>query len=464
MRSQSSKTAAARRSATTRSAITQRTTTRRAAAAALVSALALSASACAGGASSPSGGSSAAAPATPLPTVTGPVTLTYDEVDSSGTLKTTLATIVASFEKANPDITVQLDPYSGYAALQTAEEAKLASHTAPTMAQAYESWAATYSADNEIVPISTLAGTANPAELSSFYTAVKNDLYLPDGKLWMWPTGKSVQVFFYNQTLFKSDGLTAPTTWSDFATVAKSASTHGVTAMTVDPAADGETMLEILAESNGSSMYDSKGNPQFTSSAVVDAANYILALKSAGALAVGPSTPNSYPGETAMLGQKGMFDLSSTAGYYYEQSTKFTTGTLALPAGSSGVATEMAGANDVVYSSATEQQQAAAWAFLQYLASPAEQAVWAAGTGYLPVTAQALTDPAMATFVSQNPYVTAAANSLSSAFVDPPYQWVTDCGTDLETAMEAILDNGTAPATALGTAQSSCQSTESSDQ
>jgi len=124
----------------------------------------------------------------------------------------------------------------------------------------------------------------------------------------------------------------------------------------------------------------------------------------------------------------------------------------------------MAGANVVVYSSATEQQQAAAWTFLQYLASPTEQAIWAAGTGYLPVTAQALTDPAMSTFVAQNPYVTAAANSLSTAFVDPPYQWVTDCETNLETAMEAILDNGTAPSSALGTAQSSCQSTESADQ
>jgi len=454
MRSQSSKIEAVRRG---------KTTGRATAATALVAALALSASACAGGGSTPAAAGNSVV-ATALPTVTGPVTITYDEVDSSGTLKTTLATIVASFEQANPDIKVQLDPYSGYSTLQTAETAKLASHTAPTMAQAYESWAATYAANNSIVPISTLAGTANPAELSTFYTAVKNDLYLPDGKLWMWPTGKSVQVFFYNQTQFGKDNLTVPTTWTDFATAAKSASTGGVTAMTVNPTADGETMLEILTAANGSSMFDSKGNPQFTNPTAIAAAKYMLALKSAGALAVGPSTPNSYPGETAMLGQKGMFDLSSTAGYYYEQSTKFTTGTMALPAGSAGVATEMAGANDVVYASATEQQQAAAWTFLQYLASPSEQAIWASGTGYLPVTAQALTDPAMASFVAQNPYVTAAANSLSSAFVDPPYQWVTDCETNLETAMEAMLDNGTAPAAALGTAQSACQSTESADQ
>ncbi|HEV2636606.1 MAG TPA: extracellular solute-binding protein [Actinocrinis sp.] len=455
MRPQSSKIDAIRRAAATR----------RAAAASVATLLAFGATACAGGASTPAAGSgTSAAAATPLPTVTGPVTITYDEVDSSGTLKSTLATVVANFQKANPDITVKLDVYSNYTALQTADTAKLAAHNAPTMAQAYESWAATYAATNSIVPISTLAGTSDPAELDTFYAGVKKDLYLPDGKLSMWPVGKSVQVFFYNKNLYSADGLTVPSTWSDFATDAKAVSKGGVTAMTVNPNSDAETMLEILANANGTPMYDAKGAPQFTSPAAIAAAQYILNLKSSGALAVGSNAPGSYPGEDALLGQKGMFDLSSTAGYYYEQSKTFTTGAMPLPTGSAGSATEMAGANDVVFSSATEQQQAAAWTFLQYFASPAVQALWSSGTGYLPATAQALTDPAMAAFVSQNPWVTAAAGSLATAFVDPPYQWVTACGTDLENAMGAMLSNGTAPSAALGTAQSACQATETADQ
>ena len=441
------------------------TATRRAAVAAVATALALTASACAGGASSPAASTNTTAAAKPLPTVTGPVTITYDEVDSSGTLKTTLASIVASFEKANPDITVQLDPYANYGALQTADTAKLASHTAPTMAQAYESWAATYASDNSILPISTLAGTDTPAELSTFYTGVKNDLYLPDGKLWMWPASKSVQVFFYNQDQYGKDNLTVPTSWTDFATDAKAASTGGVTAMTVDPTADGETLLETITEANGGAMYDSKGNPTFTNPQAVAAGTYIQNLKTAGALKVG--AVGTYPGETALGAQKGMFDLSSVAGYYYEKSAaggKFTVGAFPMPGGTSNKSTFMAGANEVVFSSATQQQQAAAWAFLQYLASPSVQATWAAGTGYLPITPAALTTSAMTSFVAQNSYVTAAANSLDSAFTDPAYKWVTACGTDLGVAMQAILDNNTAPATALATAQSSCQATQSADQ
>lgn len=437
--------------------------TRRAAVAAVATALALTATACAGGGSSPaaSTGSSAA----PAPTVTGPVTITYDEVDSAGTLKSTLASIVASFEKANPDITVQLTPYSNYSALQTADTAKLASHTAPTMAQAYESWAATYASDNSIVPISTLAGTDKPAELSTFYTGVQKDLYLPDGKLWMWPASKSVQVFFYNQDQYTKDSLTVPATWTDFASDAKAASTGGVTAMTVDPTGDGQTLLETIATSNGGAMYDAKGNPQFTNPQAVAAGQYIQDLETAGALHVG--AVGTYPGETAMGAQKGMFDLSSVAGYYYEQQAaggEFAVGAFPMPGGSASKATYMAGANDVVFSSATEQQKAAAWAFLQYLASPSVQATWAAGTGYLPVTSAALTSPAMTSFVAKNSYVTAAANSLNAAFTDPAYPWVTACGTDLGVAMEAILDNKTAPATALATAESSCKTTQAADQ
>jgi multiple sugar transport system substrate-binding protein len=212
-------------------------------------------------------------------------------------------------------------------------------------------------------------------------------------------------------------------------------------------------------------VYDSKGDPQFTSSAAVAAGQYIQDLKNSGALKVG--AVGTYPGETAMGAQKGMFDLSSVAGYYYEQEAaggKFTVGAFPMPQGSANSSTFMAGANEVVFSSATQQQQAAAWQFLQYLASAPVQAQWAAGTGYLPVTPASLTNSALSSFVAKNSYETAAANSLNSAFTDPAYKWVTACGTDLGVAMQAILDNNTAPASALATAQSSCQSTQTADQ
>ena len=92
----------------------------------------LAVSACAGGGST--GSSAASAPAAKI---TKPVTITFDEVESSGTLKTEMTTLVAAFEKANPKITVTLVPYATYGPLFTAEKAQVAAGKPPTMGQAY---------------------------------------------------------------------------------------------------------------------------------------------------------------------------------------------------------------------------------------------------------------------------------------------------------------------------------------
>jgi len=57
----------------------------------------LAVAACAGGGSTGSSSSSA-----PVAKITKPVTITFDEVDSSGTLKTEMASFVKAFEQGQP--------------------------------------------------------------------------------------------------------------------------------------------------------------------------------------------------------------------------------------------------------------------------------------------------------------------------------------------------------------------------
>jgi ABC-type glycerol-3-phosphate transport system substrate-binding protein len=370
---------------------------------------------------------------------------------------------VTAFEKANPKITVHLTTYATYGPLLTAETAQVAAGKAPTIGQAYESWAERFATSKVIVPISSLPGAASSmaTDMATFYTGVQNDLKLPDGRVWMWPFDKSLQVLFYNATMLKADGIASPpATWTAFAADLKAASKNGVVGITIDPGnategvTSGEEWVEELAASDGTPVYTSDGSPQFTSPAVVAALQYLVDLKKEGALATG----TNYPGETALGAKKGLVDLTSSAGYYFEQQSvggKFPLTTTALPSGSSGSAEEMAGANLVVFASATTEQQAAAWKFLQFLSSPAEQAAWSSATGYYPITSQALTESAMAGYLKQNPWVTSTIAGLNTAIVDPPYAWVTQCGIDLSTALSAAL-SGTSANSALSTAQSAC--------
>ncbi len=210
-------------------------------------------------------------------------------------------------------------------------------------------------------------------------------------------------------------------------------------------------MFEALAAANGTPDFAKDGTPQFNSPAAVQGLTYLADLKKAGALAVG----SNYPGETALGAKKGAFDLSSVAGYYYENQAvggKFTLGTEVLPTGSAGPSNIMTGTNLVMFAGASTAQQAAGWKYMQFLAGASSQAQWATATGYLPVTSKAL--PLMADFVAKNPYVTTAVAALEYAIPTPPFAWVSKAQGEEVVALQNVLEKGMAPKAALDAAQS----------
>ena len=397
----------------------------------------------------------------------GKVTISFMSIMDSGSQKTTLVALTNAFEKANPNITVNLEYQTSYGNLLAKETAGVSAHNPPTLGQVYESWAATFANSDAILPVSQYAGSNSPAGLSAFYTGVQNDLKLPDGKLWMWPFNKSVQVIYYNQDMLKAKGLAAPTTWDQFATDAKAVSGKGVTAITVDPGstsspAGGQTMFAALAAAYGTPDIAPDGTPQLNSPAAIKALTYMQSLKNEGALAVG----SDYPGETALGAQKGVFDLSSAAGYYYENQAvggKFTLGTEVLPTGPSGAPTNiMSGTNVAMFAAASPAQQAAGWSYMQYLASASSQAQWSEQTGYLPVTSAAL--PLMSSFIAKNPYLTTAVAALEYAVAQPPYAWVEQAEGEEVVAIQSVLEKGTDPTTALNAAQKAALADKQADQ
>lgn len=437
-------------------------------AAAGLAALALATTACAGGGTSTPKTSDAAASSgakstgsgTELAVPTTPVTITFEEAMTIGTLKPAMEKLVSDFQAKYPNITVKLQGDPDYATMYTKEKAEVQAGNAPTIGQAYESWASYFQSAGKLVPIADLAGTDTPAEMSTFYKGIQADMKLPDGKTWMWPFNKSVLILFANADLLAKDGQSEPKTWDDYANVMKAVSKDGVTGSTIDPgsaggAAFGTQWFEILAKADGATLYGADGTPHLSDPGVVKALQYMKDLKDANALATG----KNYPGETALGAQKGVFDISSAAGYGFENKTvggKFKLAISALPAGPSGAVNELTGTNIVMFSGASADQKAAAWAFLKFITTPAEQAGWGATSGYLPVTGQALSDPVMQDFVAKNPYETAATSELDTAFALPGFSWIFKCQGYEATAIQEALENGKAPSDALNTAQSAC--------
>ncbi|HEX4723737.1 MAG TPA: extracellular solute-binding protein [Pseudonocardiaceae bacterium] len=381
------------------------------------------------------------------------------EAMSGGSLKGSLAHLTADFEQANPDISVNLEESPDYSTLEKNEKDAITAKKAPTIGQVYEGWAADYARSGVIDPLDGFTGT-NPAAVSDLYAGVRDDLKLCDGETWMWPFNKSVYVNFANQEMLKAAGRTTPSTWDQYATAAKAASKNGVVGITIDPGGKdslttGTIWFEILAEAYGTPVFDRNGVPQFNSPAAVKAMRYLADLKQAGALAVG----KNYPGETALGAQKGLFDISSVAGYSYEKQAvggRFTLGTSDLPAGLAKQANQMNGTNLVLFDQATPAQKAAAWKFMQFLTTAASQAYWATATGYLPVVPAALSR--MSAFVAQNPWMNTAAQALRHSSGTAPVPWADDTQGELAVALTDVLTSGTSPKDALDKAQQDAMS------
>jgi sn-glycerol 3-phosphate transport system substrate-binding protein len=131
------------------------------------------------------------------------------------------------------------------------------------------------------------------------------------------------------------------------------------------------------------------------------------------------------------------------------------------PSGTGGV-TVQGGALWIVSKSSPEKQ-AAAWQFLKFLDSPASQATWAVGTGYLPIVKKAAGSAQVKDFWAQNPGYEVAYDQLLKGVNSPAtagavigaYKAVDDAVRDAENSM---FLNGKSPDTAVKDAASAATS------
>jgi multiple sugar transport system substrate-binding protein len=395
----------------------------------------------------------------PTAAKTKPVTITFAEAMSSGTLKTTMQSLVAQFEKAYPGIKVSLLTESSYGVLNEKTEAMLAAKNPPTIAQAYEDWAAEYKAADAIVPLSSFVNGKNgltKKETSDFWAPVWKDQFL-NGKLYMWPFNKSDFVMYYNASWLKKEHQAVPATWAQFAKVAKAITSKAKDqwALSIDPgstgegAANGTYLYMALVEAWGGHLMQN-GKPDFNSPQAKAALAYLKGLYQDGALKLG----TSYPGQTAMGAEHGAFDLSTIASYYYDQSAdggKFAMGVAAMPKGPSGEGNILQGTNIVMFQRATRAQKNAAWTFMKWLTEPVNTAYWATHTGYLPVRKSAINF--MKGYYQSHPYQKIAASSLAYAQETPPVAWFDQAAGDLGNAIQAAVTGTQSVASALNQAQ-----------
>lgn len=362
--------------------------------------------------------------------ITEPVEISFWHA-MSGDLEKTLEKLTDKFMEANPNITVTLQNQSSYNDLQQKMTATLASpKDLPTLTQAYPHWMINAMQDELLVDLkpyieNETIGSENYNDmLEGFKTASEID-----GKIYGMPFNKSTEVIWYNKTLFDELGLEVPTTFEEFAQVAKTITEKkGIVGAGFDAL---NNFYTTYLKNKG---VDFNSETDVTSAESVEAANYYLdGIKEGYFRIAGTDMYLSGPFANETL---GMYVGSNAGESFVKQGVdgKFEIGVAPYPAES----VMQQGTDLYMFSSATAEQRTAAFEFLKFLTSTENQITWGVETGYIPATHAAISSDEYKNSGSLVSSILEEATS-KNLFINDVAQGVDSAYNESRVVMEDIL-------------------------
>ena len=362
--------------------------------------------------------------------ITEPVEISFWHA-MSGDLEKTLENLTDKFMEANPNIKVNLQNQSTYNDLQQKMTATLASpKDLPTLTQAYPHWMINAMQDELLVDLkpyieNETIGSENYNDmLEGFKTASEID-----GKIYGMPFNKSTEVIWYNKTLFDELGLEVPTTFEEFAQVAKTITEKkGIVGAGFDAL---NNFYTTYLKNKG---VDFNSETDVTSAESVEAANYYLDGIKEGYFRIAGT--DMYLSGPFAAEQLGMYVGSNAGESFVKQGVdgKFEIGVAPYPAES----VMQQGTDLYMFSNATAEQRTAAFEFLKFLTSTENQITWGVETGYIPATHAAISSDEYKNSGSLVSSILEEATS-KNLFINDVAQGVDSAYNESRVVMEDIL-------------------------
>ncbi len=390
------------------------------------------------------------------------VTITFEGSLVRGPYSTYMQTLVKKFEKQNPHITVTLIGQPNWMVLHAALITAVTGGSPPTIGQVENSWVPRYAQSNALVPLNSfIKGPSglSATQIRAFWPQIWNQQRF-SGKVYTMPFATSDTILYYNASWLMKDHLPVPTTLQQLTNDMKAATStsHNTWGISMDPgtssaAANGTYWFISLLHAYGGHLI--QGNKiVWDSSAGVHALQYIQNLYRAGALKLG----NNYPGQAALMSDHALFDISSDTSYPYfmhARTSSFNLEAIPLPPGPAGQGDVSTGFNLAIFSAASAAQQQAAWQFLKFINTPANQAYWSENTAYLPTTSTSMSD--ISPSVRKQPWLTAGTESLPYARKLPAKAGLSQIVGNLSAAIDHALITNENAGTALQTSAQAAQ-------
>lgn len=357
--------------------------------------------------------------------VTEPTTIVFWHA-MNGAQEEALKSITDEFMKANANITVDLQNQTGYKELQQKLTATTTSpKNLPTLTQAYPDWMFNPIQDGLVHDLTKF--TESLENYDDILEGFRNGSKI-DGKIYSMPFNKSTEVLFYNEDALKELGMEVPTNLDELVEVSKAYKAKtGNAALGFDSLSNYYTTF-LNAEGT---VFDDSFDP--TSEASKKAVNYYLdGIKEGYFRIAGSDQYMSGPfGNEQVL----MYIGSNAGESYVKQGAegKFTPKAAKSPF----PATIQQGTDVFVFESATDNQKAAAYKYLEWITNTENQAQWGVSTGYIPVRKSAIeSDTYQKSDSMIAPILSEASEKL---YTNPVLRGANDAYREAGTVLESIL-------------------------
>jgi sn-glycerol 3-phosphate transport system substrate-binding protein len=324
--------------------------------------------------------------------------------------------VIAGFEAANPDIDIEAEYVGNYNDIIAKLQAAIPARRAP---------------DAVILEVTRYGLFANNnllTDLTPYFDAdpLKDDLYdyarevgVIDGKNYVMPFNSSTPVLYFNKDIFARAGLSAETPLKTFDEITAAAKTiseklgsEGVSGI----AAPGQFARWGLVMANDSEMVDPKtGEILLDKPNTIEAYQWMASLVKDDKVSSPDGVTDEDNGRDAFLAKRVGIMMNSTGNYVGAKKALGDELAVRPMPCNKACSVPIGGAGIGIMSTSAKEVQDAAYKFISYAASPEANAIWFAGTGYLPINKKSAALPVAKEALATQPGIDVAIESLPIA-------------------------------------------------
>ncbi len=384
----------------------------------------------------------------------------YYPIAVGGPLTEVVDGIVADFEAANPDVTVNAIYAGNYDDTRIRALSALNSGDPAQLAVLFSIDAYDLIEQDLIVPFDEIVeGEEGEEWLNSFYPALMANGNIEE-QTWGIPFQRSTIVAYYNKDMFREAGLdpeAPPTTWDELVEMGQALTTDDRWGLMIPSTGYPYWMFQALAIQNGMELMSDDGlTTYFDDPTVVKTLEFWRDLSTEHDIMPEGTVEWGTLRQAFLEGQAAMMWHSTGNLTAVRNDATFDFGVAMLP-GNAQPGSPTGGGNFYIFEQATEEERAAALRLIQFMTAPEQAALWSIETGYMGVSPAAYETEALQDYAAEFPPALVARDQLEYAVAEFSTFETARVREGLNNAIQAALTGTQEPAAALAEAQVAAQ-------